>query len=823
MDHLLRDFRYGLRLFRKDPGFTFIAVSVMALSIGANAAIFSVINSVLLRPLPFKEPNRLVRVWGQFDKQGIPKNWISEPEFLELRQQVSSFEDIAAFSADGANLTGAGEPVRVNNANVSAGFFEILGINPILGRTFSSEDDQPGHDQVAILSHALWKQRFASDPEIIGRTVGVNGANVTIVGVLPAGFNYPAKEDLWTPLAINTASPNNRGSHYLEVIARPMPGVTLDAAAADLAQLAANLQQQFPNNYPEGSGWGLYLVPMLDEVVGNIRPALFALLAAVLFVLLIACANIANLLLARSTVREKEIAVRMALGASRSRLIRQLLSESAVLALTGGAVGLVLAQVGVQAFRLLGPRETPRLEEISLDWRVVLISLAITLVTGMLFGLVPAFQNSRPDLHSSLKENSRGSSGGRNRARSIFVLAEIALALVLLAGAGLMIRSFKTLLDVNLGYRTDHLLTMRLSLPSSRYKDQSQILPFYRQLFAKIRELPGVISAGGVTQLPLSGSYASGSTVVEDQSTSERFNQINGYPYIEADRRAVSPDYFPSLDINLIRGRLFTEADNDKAPPVLLVDQAFEKRFWPEGNALGKRIAVGFDGPNKPRWGEIVGVVGHINHYGIDQVKQYALKFEGREQVYFPLEQRANAARNLYLTIKTSVEPTSLAASIREQVQSLDPEQPIYDIRTMDALLSESVSQRQLNMYLFAGFSGIALILAAIGIYGVLSYAVTQRTREIGIRMALGASQSSVLMLVVGSGIKLVAAGLVLGFVAALALTRLMQGLLFGVSATDPVTFTAICVVLFAVALFACLVPAFRAARVEPMVALHHE
>src|SRR5262249_9536789 len=466
-------------------------------------------------------------------------------------------------------------------------------------------------------------------------------------------------------------------------IARPKSGVTIAAAQTELAQVAAALQQQYPNFYRDSSGWGLYAVPMLDEVVGNIRPALYALMAAVLFVLMIACANIANLLLARSTVREREIAIRTALGARRGRLIRQLLTESAVLALLGGALGLVLAQAAVQAFRLLGPREIPRIDEISLDWRVVVSSLVITVVTGLLFGLVPAFQSSAPDLHSSLKENARGSSGARSRARSVFVLAEIALALVLLAGAGLMIRSFKSLVDVNLGYRTDHVLTMRLALPQTRYNDASQILPFYRQLFAKIEALPGVVSAGGVSQLPLSGTYSSGSVAVEAPSTSERFNAFAGYPYIEADRRTVTPGYFSSLGIRLIKGRLFTEADNEKAAPVVLVDPSFERRLWPEGDGLGKRVVVGFDQPNKPRWGEIVGVVEHINHYGVDQVKKYALKFEGREQVYFPLEQRGGAGRSLFLTIRTSVEPTTLIASVREQVQSLDPEQPIYNVRTM--------------------------------------------------------------------------------------------------------------------------------------------
>lgn len=822
METLLQDIRYSLRMLRKSPSFTAVAVIALALGIGATSAIFSVVHAVLLRPLPFKDPARLVRIWGKYDAQGIPKNWISGPELLDLKEQSQSFEDISAYQSDGENLTGSGDPVRVKSASVNAGFFSILGIAPKQGRTFTEEEDQPGRERVALISDALWRNRFASDSALVGQTLGLGGNTYTVIGIMPPGFHFPDQADLWIPLAIDKADPGNRGNHGLEVVARLKPDVTPEQAQTDLTNIGATLEQRYPINYAN-SGFGFYDVSMLDEIVGNIRPALFILLGAVGFVLLIACANVANLLLARAAAREKEVAIRAALGARRGRLIRQLLTESVVLAVIGTAVGLALAYLGVKLFAVLGPRDIPRIEEIALDTRVVGFSVLIAVVTGIAFGLAPALQISSPSLHDSLKEGARGSTGRRQRLRGALVVSEVAIALVLLIGAGLMIKSFQRLLQINMGFRTEQTLTMHLALPSTKYKDTTQVNSFYRQLLDKIKALPGVESAGAISSLPLSGAYSSGTTGVEHPDNEEGFKNFRGVPYIEADRRTVSADYFKTLGITLKEGRLLTEADNENAPPVAVVDEAFAKRFWPETGAVGKRFVYRFNNGTNIQWGQVVGVVSHVNHYGIDEVKKYGLTPQGREEFYYPYSQAPFPVSEMYIAIKTSVDPLSLTGAVRSEVLSLDPSQPIYDVKTMDQLASTSLAQRQLNMVLFASFSGIALILAAVGIYGVMSYSVTQRTHEIGIRMALGARQRNVLGLVVWQGMSLALIGVVVGLGAAIGLTRLMASLLFGVSATDPLTFAAIAVILTVVALAACFVPARRATRVDPMVALRYE
>jgi len=820
MENLLQDVRYSIRMLRKNPGFTLVAMIALALGIGANSAIFSVVNAILLRPLPFKDPAGLVRIWGKFDKSGIPKNWISEPELLDLKEQSQSFEDLAAYETSGANLTGTGDPVRVKMASVNASLFSILGVQARIGRTFANEEDQPGRDKVVLIADALWRSRFGSDPALVGKTLGLSGTTYTVIGIMPSGFQFPDQDELWIPLAIDTAHLDDRGNHGLEVVGRLKPGATPAQAQADLTNIAATLEQRYPNSYAN-SGWGLYPVSMLDELVGNIRPALYILLGSVGFVLLIACANVANLLLARASAREKEVAIRAAMGARRGRLIRQLLTESVILAAIGSSLGLVLAYLGVKIFVAFGPREIPRIAEIGLDTRVVGFSVLMALVTGLAFGLAPAVQISKPDLHESLKEGGRGSTSGRHRLRNALVVSEMAIALVLLVGAGLMIKSFQRLLQLDLGYRTKDILTMRMEVPSTKYgEDGPKVAAFYHQLLDKIKALPGVESAGVISHLPLSGSYTSGSVAVENPEPQEGLQTFRGAAYIEADRRRVSPDYFATLGITLKEGRLFTDADNETAPPVAIVDESFQRRFWPNGSAVGKRFVASFSNGNLT-WGQIVGVVSHIRHYGVDQVKQFALGQEGREQAYFPQLQRPS--NQMYLAIKTTTDPLSLASTVRSQVSALDPEQPIYDVRSMDQLVDRSLAQRQLNMILFAAFSGIALILAAVGIYGVMSYSVTQRTHEIGIRMALGARQSSVLGLVVRQGMALALAGVGIGLGLALALTRLMSGLLYGVSSTDPDTFAVIAAVLTAVALAACLVPARRATKVDPMVALRYE
>jgi putative ABC transport system permease protein len=560
---------------------------------------------------------------------------------------------------------------------------------------------------------------------------------------------------------------------------------------------------------------------MLDELVGKLRPALWVLLGAVGFVLLIACVNVANLLLARAGAREKEFAVRAALGAGRGRLVRQLITESLLLALIGSALGLALAWICIKLFVGFGPPDIPRLSEIGLDWRVAGFSLFMSIVTGLVFGLAPALQASKPDLQDALKEGGRGSTGGRHRLRNVLVVSEVAIALVLLVGAGLMIKSFRRLLDLDLGFRSEKILTMRLSLPDPKYKEDAQQAAFFRQLLERVRALPGVESAGVISNLPLSGSYSSGSTAVEHADVEEGLRHFKGIPYIEADRRSVSADYFSTLGIALKEGRLLTEADNETAPPVAVVDEMFQRRFWPQGSAVGKRFIARFDDGKNIQWGQIVGVVAHVKHYGIDQVKQYGLAHEGREQVYFPYPQRPQ--NRMYLAVRTSLAPLSLANAVRGEVLALDKDQPIYEVKSMEQLVSNSLAERQLNMLLLVGFSAIALVLAAVGIYGVMSYSVTQRTHEMGIRMALGAKQSNVLSLVIRQGMTLALLGVGAGLAGAFALTRLIASLLYGVSTTDPLTFAAISVILTGTALVACFVPARRATKVDPMVALRYE
>ncbi|MEN3335222.1 MAG: hypothetical protein V7641_4587 [Blastocatellia bacterium] len=813
MERLLQDIRYSIRVLRKSPGFTLVAVIALALGIGANTAIFSVLNTVVLRPLAFKDPERLMKIWGKIEAQGIPKNWISEPEYYELLEQTSSFENLAAYTVgDGVNLTGAGDPLRVSASQVNASLFPILGVQAAEGRTFLEDEDQPGKERVVVLSHNLWRARFNSDAGIVGNNISLNNQNYTVVGVMPSGFAFPNKVDVWMPIAFNRAKLRGRGSHYLDVIAKLKPGVSTAQAKADLTSFAETLIDKFPNNYKREVGFGMYLNPLHEETVGNVRPLLILLLVAVGFVLLIACFNVANMLLARAASREREMAVRLALGAGRTRLIRQLLTESLLLALIGGALGVLLAYGGVRLFVAFNP-DVPRIAEIGVDPRVLLFSLFVTVLTGIIFGLAPALHSSKTNLNESLKEGGRGATSSRHIVRNVVVIAEVAMALFVLIGAGLTIKSFKRALDVDLGFQNDHALTFCLSLPQTKYKDNAQVIAFYRRLIDQIKVLPGVQAVGGISELPLSGAYSSGSTFVEDTTAGAGLPRFEERPFIEADRRMVTPDYFASLGMRLLKGRLLTEADNETAPPVTVVDESFERAFWPEGDALGKRVAVGRNPQGGFKWGEIVGVVAHIRHYGFSK--------EGREQIYFPHAQRP--ASDMYLTIRTTLEPAGLTSAARSAVASIDSDLPLYEVKTLEQLTSDSVSQSRLNVMLLGLFAAVALLLAAVGIYGVMSYTVTQRTHEIGIRMALGARPASVLTMVVRQGMALAGIGVGVGLLAAYFLTRLMSSLLFGVSATDPATFVVIALVLTITALGACFVPARRATKIDPMIALRYE
>jgi predicted permease len=824
MNSILQDLRYSVRTLAKSPAFAVVAILTLALGIGANTAIFSVVNAVLLRPLAYKDSAALVNIWGKFDKEGIPQNWISEPEYYDLLDRTQSFAEIGAFALGAsANLTSSSSaPVQVTAGEATASLFPLLGVQPYSGRSFAAEENQPGHDHVAMLSYALWRGQFGGDSAILGKNIQIDRESYSVVGVLPRNFALGGKQDLWIPLPLDRAKPRSRGSHMLRVTARPKPGVALPQASAELDRLAAQLAHDYPSFYARGdTGWGMFLVPVKEQLVGKTRPALLVLLGAVSFVLLIACANVANLLLAQASAREKELAVRAAMGARRWRLIRQLLTESILLSLIGGAFGLVIAYLGVHALRTLVPENFPRLGDIRVDPIVLLFTSAVSLCTGLIFGLAPAWHIARTDPQDFLRESGRGSSAGgaTRRLRSLLVVSEIALAVLLLVGAGLLIRSFRHLLDVNPGFDTSHLLTLELSLPGAPYPDGVPVQSFYKQLLDRVRAVPGVQSAGAVSEMPLSDAYSSGTVGVEGSSAPDlpRSPEFGNLPYMEIDYRTATNEYFQAMEIPLVRGRLFTDADTADAQLVALVDPDFAQRFWPGQDPIGKRIVIDLlpnSKPPAPRFRTIVGVVGHVKHYGLDT--------QGREQAYFPHAQ-IDDARDMYLAVRTPLDPSSVSNAIRQQVFSIDKDLPIFNISTMDARLSQSVTQPRLNLTLLVVFALLALLLAAVGVYGVMAFAVTQRTREIGIRMALGAQRGKILQQLLFDGGRLVVLGLCLGLAASLALARLMASLLFGVKPADPFTFAAVAAVLAAVALLACYIPARRAMKVDPLVALRYE
>jgi putative ABC transport system permease protein len=823
MGTLIQDIKIAIRMMIKNPGFSIVVVLTLALGIGANTAIFSFVNAVLLRPLAYKDSTTLVNVWGKFETEGIARNWLSEPEFWDLQTRQQSFSDLGAYSlGNGANLTSSDSPpMQVSTPAASATVFQILGVQTALGRTFNSEEDQPGHEHEALLSFALWKSEFGGDPHIVGRSIELDGQPYAIVGVLRKDFSLGGKHDLWVPLGLDRAKPQDRGSHYLSVTARLKPGITLAQASAEMDRFAGQLAAENPKSYVSGSGWGMFVVPLKEQVVGDVRPALLVLLGAVAFVLLIACVNVANLLLAQASAREKELSIRAAMGAGRPRIVRQFLTESMVLAAMGGALGLFLAYWGVYALRLLVPENFPRMEEVGVDPRVLGFTLGISLLTGLVFGLAPAWHVGRTDLQGTLKETGQSTSAARGtrRLRGTLVVSEIALAVLLLVGAGLMIRSFQHLLEVNPGFQTQHLLSMRLSPPAKAYPVGAPLNAFYQQVLDRVKAIPGVQAAGAVSELPLSNSYSSGSTFLEQTSVADlpRYPPMNNLPFIETDLRATMPGYFEAMQIPLISGRFLSDADGMDTLPVAVVDQDFARRFWPNENPIGKRIAVDAvpdSKPPTPRMRTVVGVVGHVKHYGPD--------VEGREQTYYPLTQ-LSFDRTMYLAVRTTLEPASVTSAIRQQVFAVDKNMPIYEVSTMDQLFSNSVVQPRLNLTLLVAFATVALVLAAVGIYGVMAYTVTQRTHEIGIRVALGAQSRDVLKQVLTEGAWLAAVGLGLGLAGSLAATRLLATLLFGVKPTDPLTLAAVAVVLTSVTLAACYIPARRAMRVDPMIALRYE
>jgi putative ABC transport system permease protein len=804
MHSFWQDLRYGARMFLKNPGFTLIAVLTLTLGIGANTAIFSVINGVLLSALPYPQPEQLAMVWCDNRRQGIPDDITSYPNFVDWRDRNKTFQGMAGMTSSNVHLTGVGEPEEILAAIVSINFFQVIGVNPTLGRGFTAEEERPGGDRVVVLSHALWQRRFGGDPGILNKTISLSGITNTVVGIMPPGFQFPENTDLWRPLAPNDGMRAARFGFFLPVVGRLKPGVTRAQAQADLDVIANQIEQQFPDM----AGYGVNVVPVLEQTVGAIRRALMTLFVAVLFVLLIACANVANLLLARAAGRQREFAVRAALGAGRRRIVRQLLTESMLLAVLSGALGVLLAWWGLRLLVELGPANIPRLENIHLDGRVLWFTLGLSLLTGLIFGLAPALQTTHLKLGETLKEGGRTGAGGRRAQliRGVLIVVEVALTLVLLVGAGLLIRSFWRLQQVDLGFKTDNLLTLRLSLPRSRYTDGAQAASLFERLQERLAALPGVVAVSATTDIMLQRLATSTNFTIENRPRDPSELALE----LPFDR--VLPNYFQTMGVQLLHGRAFTAQDGRDSPRVAIVNEAFVKRYFPNDDPIGKRFALGDGGPDA-QWTSIVGVVRDTKRQGVDQ----PIRIES----WMPLAQMP--ARSMDVVMRTTGDPLALGNATREAVWSLDRDLPIPRIQTMEQNLSARVAQRRLNMLLLGLFASVALVLAAVGIYGVVSYAVTQRTNEIGVRVALGAQASNVLRLVIGGGMKLALAGVVIGLVLTFALTRLMATLLFGVSATDPVTFAAIAALLVGVALVACLIPARRATKVDPMVALRYE
>jgi putative ABC transport system permease protein len=806
---LWQDFRYGARMLARAPAFTTIAVLALALGIGANTAIFSVVNKVLLQPLPFKNPHELLLIWENATHLGFPKNTPSPANFLDWRDQSTLFTGMAAMGPKDFNLTGVGEPERLDGRKVSANLFDLLGVQPRLGRRFLPEEDKPG-TRVVILSYGLWQRRFGADPKIVGQPVNLNGESYSVIGVMPPGIELPGfgnwKDQLWVPIAFTSEEAHSRGNHYLEVIARMKPGVTVKQARVEMETIAARLAQQYPE---ENKRISCVVNPLHEEVVGDIKPALLVLLGAVGFVLLIACANVANLLLARAAVRQKEIALRLALGASRSRLTRQFLTESVLLAVLGGGVGLMFAFAGLRILTAFIPDTISQAESIGIDGKVLLFTALVAVVTGLIFGLAPAAQASNFSLNDTLKEGGRDAAGGSKgvRLRGLLVIAEVAVSFVLLIGAGLLISSFLHLRNLDPGFRADHLLTAKIDLPELKYPDREHRIPFFDDIIRRVSALPGVQSAAIAGNLPL--TYDGDSMYVG----------VEGIPDPPPDQqrdviyRAIGPGYFSTMGIPLVRGRDFTEQDTTDTGYTVVVSEKMAKHFWPGQDPIGKRLKPGSTTSDSP-WREVIGVV--------KDVRQNDFVADPKLQMYMSYRQLKFLAPNA-LVVRTSVDPMSLAIPLRNAVWAVDKDQPVSNIRSMEEIVAAAMARQRFSTMLLGIFAALALVLAAVGIYGVMSYSVAQRTREIGIRLALGAQRTDVLKLAMGQGLRLVIIGVGIGLVAALVLTRVMAGLLFGVSATDPVTFVTISFVLLAVAMLASYVPSVRAMKVDPMVALRYQ
>jgi putative ABC transport system permease protein len=813
VEDLAQDLRYGVRVLARSPVFTAVAVLTLALGIGANTAIFSVVNELLLRPLPFRDAERLVMLWEKNLKLGVHQNTTSRANFMGWREQSTVFESMAAFSDQRLNLTGDGEPEEVSVQFANPELFQVLGVEPIIGRVMTQEDARPGATGVAVLSYGLWQRRFGGDPQVIGKPITLNGAPCTVIGILPAGFQWHIRRsshsgrpaEIWTALAMPTEGEAALRGRFLSVVARLKPGASIEQVEAEMNTISARLEQDSPYN----KGSSAEVILLREQLIGNIRSALLILLGAVGFVLLIACANVANLMLSRAAAREREIALRAALGASRMRVVRQLLTESLLLALLGSLLGLGLAWWGLGALVAISPRDLVNLHSVGINLTVLAWTLAVSVLTGIVFGLAPALESTRLDLNDTLKEGGKGAGGQSSRSRrlrSALVVAEVALALVLLVSAGLLVKSFARLQKIDTGFNAENVLTMVARLPGAKYREDQQVIAFFREATERIGALPGVRSVGMVNYLPFYGGLgASTAFTIEGRPAPPPGQEVT------TDVRVTDPAYFNAMGIPLRRGRNFTDLEATEARHVVLISESFARQYFPGEDPIGKRITVPMS--ERPVPSEIVGIVGDVRYE--------SLVDEAKPAVYFPHSELTYPF--MTFVIRTAGDPAEIGPAVRSELLAIDPDQPMSDVRTMNQVMADTVSRARFNTLLLGLLAGLATLLAAVGIFGVMNYSVTLRTHEIGIRMALGAQPSRVLMLILRQGLLLTLIGIGIGLAGALALTRVMSGLLFGVDATDPATFASIVLLLATVSLVACFIPARRATKVDPMIALRYE
>ncbi len=805
---VLDDLRFSLRTLRKNPGFTLAAVLALALGIGANSAMFSVIDGVLLRPLPFPRSDRLVNVWENNFVRNLPTFPVAAANYYDWKKQNQVFSALGAYQGSTFNLaTTDGAPERYIGALCDRGFFDVLGVPPLLGRVFTGEEEPAGKNGVIVLSYGVWRQRFGADPNVIGQSLQMDGSSKIVIGIMPENFQYPPLTTMWAPLGFDNQARERRDLHRLRVIARVKNGVTVERARSDFQTIGARLAKDYPFFNKDA---GIAVNPLLDDTVGPVRPALLMLLGAVAFVLLIACANVANLLLAKAAGRQREIAVRSSLGAGRSRIFRQMLTESLALSVTGGLTGLLLAYAALRGLLALAPANLPRLNQVALNWRAVGFTLAVSVLTGVLFGLAPAWHASRTDLNSLLKEGSRGA-GSRSRLRSALIVGQVSAALILLSGAGLLIRSFYEIEHVDAGFNPEHVMTMRLAPALYKYRGHPDLLiQLARGILGGVSALPGVKSAGIATDVPLAGNPIF-------------IMRFEGRPDVTpaqapvANFFAVTPGYFETMGMRIIRGRAISERDTPNAPPVVVVNQTLVDRYFPGQDAIGKRLEIGFSTP--PNWREVVGVVADVHTAGLDQdtpVQAYVAYFQDPTT----LGLGPNA---ITVLTRTTGDPALLGPVMKSTILNVDRSQPVFAIQPMTEIIGQSVAQRRFSLVLLVFFAASALFLAALGLYGVMSYVVAQRTPEIGIRMALGARPAQVLLIVERQGMLLVLAGLAIGIIGGWLLTRVMSTLLFHVSPTDPLAVIAGSITLLLVSSFACYIPARRAAKVDPLIALRYE